>query len=147
MIGQQRERFLKDSQLGACRRVAGRPALAERAQRFGERLVGQFRADKIDRSPEQDLDACIARTPGSLGREPCLADARLAGHEDGRTAARLRCFEHVRELPQLCCTSDERPLRAGLHAASIARLAPGEKTPVSIPLPADRWQLARAGDS
>jgi hypothetical protein len=44
----------------------------------------------------------------------------------------------MRELPQLCCTSDERRLGASLHAASIARLAPGEKAPVSIPLPADR---------
>jgi hypothetical protein len=99
VIGQQRERFLKDAQLGACRRAIGRPALAEWAQGFGERLVGQLRADKIDRSPEQDIDACVARAPGNLGREPCLADARLAGYEDGRTAARLRCFERMRELP------------------------------------------------
>ena len=64
-----------------------------------ELLVGQLRADKIDRSSEQDIDARVARAPGNLGREPCLADARLAGHEDGRTAARLRCFERMRELP------------------------------------------------
>jgi hypothetical protein len=44
----------------------------------------------------------------------------------------------VPELAQFSCASYERRFRASLHAASIARLAPGGKASISIPLPADR---------
>jgi len=73
-----------------------------------------------------------------LSREPRLANARLAGDEDGCAPARLRCFERMPESSQLACASYERSFLTGLHAASIARLAPGEQALVSIPLPADR---------
>ena len=56
-LGEQRERLLEDPQL----RLRGRPVdlskVSERAERLDERLVGQHRADEIDRTPEQDLEA------------------------------------------------------------------------------------------
>ena len=115
---QKRERLLEDPQLGTCGGAAGR-APAHRAQGLGERLVGQFGSDEIDRPAEQGLAAGRAGAPGEFGGEPGLADARLAGHQDGRAAARPHGGERLLERPQLGGATHER-LGARLHAASIA---------------------------
>ena len=101
----------------SCEPAAARrpPRLSERTQRLDERLVRQLRADEIDRAPEQDLEPRVAGAARELGREPGLADARLAGDEDGRAAPRLRRVERALELLELACASDERRARASLH--------------------------------
>ena len=113
VVGEQRERLLEHPQLRA---RACEPQLSERTQRLDERLVGQLRADEIDRAPEEDLEPCVAGAARELGREPRLADARLSGDEDGRAAPRPRRVEHALELSELACASDERRARARLHA-------------------------------
>ena len=107
-VGEQRERLLEHAQLRAGRRASTCRRLSERTQRLDERLVRQLRADEIDRAPEQDLEPGVAGAPRELGREPGLADARLAGDEDGRAAPRLRRVERALELLELACASDER---------------------------------------
>ena len=118
-LGEQRERLLEHPQLRARGPLIDLPKLSERAQGLDERLVGQLRADEIDRAPEEDLEPCVAGAARELGREPGLADARLSGDEDGRAAARPRRVERALELPELACASDERRSGASLHAASI----------------------------
>ena len=143
VTGEERERLLEDPQLGTCGGVRGPWPAAERmpsnrAQGLGERLVGQLGADEIDRPAEQGPEARLAGAAGELGREPRLADARLAGHEDGRAAACPRGGERALELPELACAPHQRRCGASLHPASIARLPPAGKALVSIPWPADR---------
>ena len=54
---------------------------------------------------------------GDLGGEPGLADTGVAGHQDGRAAARPRGGERLLERPELDGAACER-LGARLHAAS-----------------------------
>jgi hypothetical protein len=133
VAGEQIQRLLEDLELGAGgpRRPAER-ALCYRAEGLGERLVGQLGADQVDRPAEQGREARLAGAAGELGGEPGLADARLAGHHDGRAAARPRGGERPLERPELAGAACER-LGARLHAASIA--------PRRSPAPAARKAL------
>ena len=115
-LGEQRERLLEHPQLRARRLPVDLPRLAERTQGLDERLVRQLGADEIDRAPEQDLEPRGAGARRELGREPGLADARLAGDEDGRAAPRPRRVERALELPELARASDEHLARASLHS-------------------------------
>jgi hypothetical protein len=127
VAGEQGQCLLEDLQLGTC----GGPGPAERAQGLGERLVGQLGADEVDRPAEQDLPAGLAGALGEFGGEPGLADAGLAGHQDGRAAARPRGGERPLERSELASAARER-LGASLHAVSIARSPSGGKARVSI---------------
>ena len=70
-------------------------------------LVGQLRADEIDRASDQNLDPCLARAARELGREPGLADARLSRHEDGPAASSPCRVEGALEVLVLAFASDE----------------------------------------
>jgi hypothetical protein len=132
-LGEQRQRLLEHPQLRAGRLPGGPPGLPERAQRLGERLIRQLRADEIDRPADQDLEPGATGTPGQLGGEPGLADARLSHDQDSRTRPRLRCFERTLKLPELPSAPDEHPGRASLHSGSIAQQTPGWKGPHKHP--------------
>ena len=110
-LGEQGERLLEHPQLGA-----SGPKL-QRRQGVDERLVGQLRADEIDRASEQNLEACLARVRRELGREPGLADPCFAGDERGRAASRLRLAERAPKRLELAGSSHER--RWATHAPSI----------------------------
>ena len=112
-VGEQRERLLEHPQLRAGPLV-DLPQLPERTQGLDERLVRQLRADEIDRAPEEDLEPRVAGTSRELGREPGLADARLPGDEDGRTASGLRRIDARSSSP----SSRTRPTKTSLARAS-----------------------------
>jgi hypothetical protein len=63
-LGEQRERLLEDPQLRARGRLVDRPKVSERTERLEERLVRQLRADEIERTAEQDLEALAASGGG-----------------------------------------------------------------------------------
>ena len=116
--------------------------LARAAQRVDERLVRQLRADEIDRAPEQYLEPASPARPRQLGREPGLADARLSGDEDGRTAPRLGRVRVRGRAPRARARARRTPsLAPSLHPASIAR-HPRLRRAVSTPATEDR-QAAR----
>ena len=122
--GEQRQRLLENPQLRAGRLPVSPPGRPERAQRLGERLVRQLGSDKIDRTPEQNLEPGAAGTSRELGGEPGLADARLSGDKDGRTRSGPRCVERALELPEFACAPDEHLARAGLHFGQYREQAP-----------------------
>ena len=103
-LGEQGERLLEHPQL----RAGAAPELAERRQGVDERLVGQLRADEVDRASEQDLEACGACSVRDLGREPGLADPCFTGDEGAGAASRLRLAERAPKRLELACASDER---------------------------------------
>ena len=113
-IADQRERLLEHPEL----RLSA-PQLAQRLQRLDERLVGQLRADEVDRPPDQDFEAVVACTLRSLGRQSRFADARLPGDENGRSASGSGCLERVLQLVQLGFPSDEGCPGASRHRSSI----------------------------
>ena len=86
------------SQLRALCVFGGSPRLPERTQGLDERLVGQLRADEIDRAAEEDLEPGVTRAFREFGRERGLPDPRFPGDEDGRTRPRLRRVERAAEL-------------------------------------------------
>jgi hypothetical protein len=132
---EQVERLLEHPQLGARRRHVGP---RERAQRLQERLVRQLRADQVDRPSEQDLEPGVAGSCRQLGREPGLADARLAGDEHGRAPVGPRRLEGALEPPELAFASDEHLARGSLHPGSIAPPTPARKALAGIPRRKDR---------
>jgi hypothetical protein len=136
VAGEQGQRLLEDLELGT-RGGGGGPRAADRPQGLGQRLVGQLGADEVDRPAEQGLPAGLAGAAGDLGGEAGLADAGLAGYEDGCAAARPRGGERLLERPELGGAACER-LGARLHAASIARLPSARKALVGIPRAADK---------
>ena len=76
-LGEQRQRVLEHPQLRAgC--LPGLTRIPQRTQGLDERLVRQVRADEIDGSSDEDVEASIACPARELGREPCLADARFS---------------------------------------------------------------------
>ncbi len=86
------------------RRLATAP---QRTQGLDERLVGQLRADEIDRAAEENLEPCVTRAFREFGRERGLPDPRFTGDKDGRTRPRLRRVERAAELPELADASNE----------------------------------------
>ena len=120
-IRQQRQCVLEHAQLRGRRLPPGWSTLAEWPQRLDERLVWQLGADEIDRPPEQDVEPRVACARRKLGREAALADARLAGDENGRAATGPGCVEGALELRELASASHERGFRASAHAASMAQ--------------------------
>ena len=98
--------------------------LSERTQRVDERLVGQLRADEIDRATEQDVDPGVTGTSRELGGEPRLADARFSGDEHGRTGPCPGSGERALELSELACASDKDGALASLHSGQYRALPP-----------------------
>ena len=96
----------------------GSPRLPERTQGLDERLVGQLRADEIDRAAEEDLEPCVTRAFREFGRERGLPDPRFPGDKDGRTRPRLRCVERAPELPELADASNEHVARRASRGRS-----------------------------
>ncbi len=124
-LGEQRERLLEDPQLRARGRPVDLPKVSERPQRLDERLVGQLRADEIDRAPEQDLEALGTGTParartraGSCRCPPPRRRGRSAPHPA------VRRVERTLELRELACTSDEGG--ASLHRGQYRAVTRGE---------------------
>ena len=116
-LGEELERLLEHPELRPCV-YAEMPS--ERTQRLDERLIRQLRADEIDRAADEHLQFRGAGACRELGREPGLADARLAGDEDGGASPRLRGRQGALELPQLASPTYERGGDASLHPLSIA---------------------------
>ena len=110
-VGEQPERLLKHPEP----RDRRPPKLSERTQRVGERLVREVRADKIDRTPDQDLASVVAGPCRELGRQPRLPDARLPCDEHGHAATAPRMVQSALELPELTLPSDEDLGGASLH--------------------------------
>jgi hypothetical protein len=102
---------------------AGLPGPPERAQCFGERLIGQLGPAEVDRASDEDVEAGVTGASCNLGRQPGLADARLPGDEDGRAASGVRRGECALELLELASPSHEHLARASHLPASIAQLA------------------------
>src|SRR6476646_5175608 len=92
----------------SCEPAVWRAELAERTQRFDERLVRQLRADEIDRAPEQDVEPRVAGPIPELGREAGLADPCVPGEEDGRPASVPGSCERALQLSELTCAPEER---------------------------------------
>ena len=125
-VGEQLQRVLEGAELRAGRLPVRRPRVAERAQGLHERLVGQLRANEIDRVSEQDLEPCVAGACRELGRDPGLADARFSGDEGGRAAPNARRSERALELRELACASDEDVARANHHSQQYCARHPSE---------------------
>jgi hypothetical protein len=138
VIAEQVERLLEHPQLGARRRHVGPRERTERAQRLQERLVRQLRADQVDRPSEHDLEPGVAGSCRQLGREPGLADARLAGDEHRRAPVGPRRLEGALEPPELVFASDEHLARGSLHPGSIAPPASAWKALARIARRKDR---------
>jgi len=138
-IGEQRERLLERLQLRAGRPPVDLPKLSERTQGLEERLVRQFRADEIDRAPEEDLEAGVAGAPGEFGHQARFPDAGLTGDEDSRPVPQPRRVDRVPDRFEFARSSDEDVAHADLHlSASIApRPRAGRRSP-SIPRPEDK---------
>jgi hypothetical protein len=132
------QRLPEHAQLRARRPRIGRREGAERAQGFDERLVGQLGPDQVDGAAEQHLEPGVAGTRCHLGREPGLADARLAGDERGRPAVGPRRLQGAPELLELAVAPDEQVARGSLHPGSIAPAARARKALVGIPRREDR---------
>ncbi len=114
-VAEQLQRPCECALLRAGRLPVPRQSVAERPQRLHERLVGQLRADEIDRVSEQDIEARLTCPSPELGGEPGLADPCLSGEEDGGAAPGARRSERALELHELACASDEHIARAGHH--------------------------------
>ncbi len=115
-VGEAGEGVLEDSQLRARSLPIARPRLSERTQCLDERLVGQFRADEIDRVPEEQLEPRDTSTPSQLGHETGLADTGFPGDQDGHTPSGARRIERALELPELGYASDEHLTGASHHS-------------------------------
>jgi hypothetical protein len=132
-VEQQRQRLLEHPQLRARRLRVDLREAPERAQGLDQRLVGQLRADQVDRAPDEDLEPFVAGARRQLGRQPGLADAGLPGDQDGRAAARPRRVQGAPELPELTHAPDEHLARESLHPGSIAPPDLAWKAPVRVP--------------
>ena len=70
------QHVLEQAQLRPGVRVVDQPAVSDPAERVDERLVGQLRADEIDRAADEHLEpgdvllAWPARTPAGTSRSP-----------------------------------------------------------------------------
>jgi hypothetical protein len=126
-LAEQHQRRLEQPPLRTPRRFVDPPGIAERSQGLDERLIRQLRADKINRTPEEDLEPGGAGPSRKLGRQPGFAHSRVSRNEDGRTAPGPRRIERAPELPELAYAAYEtlaRPSRhSGQYRAADPRLA------------------------
>jgi hypothetical protein len=113
------ERLFEDPQLRAARLLGEESQVAERPERFDERLIGQVGPDEVDRAPHQDLEVLGAGSRRDLGHEPCLADAGLARHHHRGAAPIARRRERALQLSELSDAPHERCATPGHHRASM----------------------------
>jgi hypothetical protein len=105
------------------------------ADRFDERQVGKRELD-LRAAPPQDVAAQLARAPGELGRQPGLADARLAGYENEASVAPIGGEERVLELREFLLPTDEYGRGDALEHQAIVAMGPraeGRLSPASKP--------------
>ena len=124
-FGEERQRRLEHPQLRALRRCPGFPWIPERPQGVDERLVGELRADEVDRAPEEDLEPRVAGTAGHFGRErvlpmPASPATRAVAPAPDRAASRARSSSSSsRARP-----TNRSPGRAFIPAVSRKRPGP-----------------------
>ena|SRR5436190_21442517 len=123
-LGEQRERLFEHLQLRARSPAIWWAELAERTQRFDERLVRQLRADEIDRAPEQDLEPRAAGPIPELGHEAGLADPGVPGKQDGRPASLPGRCERALQLSELTRTPEECCVPATHHRRQYCAAPP-----------------------
>ena len=149
LTGEERERLLEDPQLGACGGVCGPwPAdermPSNRAQRLGERLVGQLGADEIDRPAEQGPEARLAGAAASSAASRVLP---MPASPATRMAAPRPCprgGERPLELPEFACAPHQRR-SARASTRPVSRGCPSGKGARKHPL-AGRYGSPAAQD-
>jgi hypothetical protein len=97
------------------------PYGAQRPQR-DDGLIRQFRADQVETTPEQDVEAGGFGAAGGLTDQSSLADARVARDQDGRARTGRRGNERGVDPIELALPTDEGAPSCTCHSGSIAQV-------------------------
>ena len=94
----------------------------QRSQGADQRRVGQLAVAELDALAAEHACAVVARLAGQLAQQPRLPDARLAGHERQRRAARVGVAHGLHERRELVVAADQAAADGGGgHIASLRR--------------------------
>ena len=118
--GQQRRQLVARG--GRKLQQRGVPGADQRPQGADQRRVGQLAVAKLDALAAEHARAIVARLARQLAQQPRLADARLAGHERQRRAARVGVAHGLHERRELVVAADQAAADGGGgHIASLRR--------------------------
>ena len=97
----------------------------ERAQGTGDRRIRELSGPDVDAAAEQDKRSVVSRGAEQLLDQPALADARVPGHDCGRSLARRSALDHCPQCRQFRRARDQRRRRSPHRHAPMIPSAPG----------------------